>query len=161
MKTFEDAWKEMKAKGYRYGDDALENVKVGWNMFAERYSEKLEEGEKLKTEIEYFLDNCPEAVRVREGGGMEDIAASFAVTMAKLREPKKFTKTIKVDMDAFDKAYVEELNEALGFDINTELAGAGVELSMKYQYPMHTWDYITPKPPIPTPTTNKSETDND
>ena len=32
MKTFEEAWAEMEAKGYRYGADALEHVRFGWEL---------------------------------------------------------------------------------------------------------------------------------
>lgn len=30
--TFKEAWSVMELAGYQYGDDALENVKVGWDM---------------------------------------------------------------------------------------------------------------------------------
>lgn len=30
--TFEEAWKRMEAKGYRYGHDALEGVRFGWEL---------------------------------------------------------------------------------------------------------------------------------
>jgi hypothetical protein len=31
-KTFEMVWKEKMAEGYQYGDDALEQVKFGWEL---------------------------------------------------------------------------------------------------------------------------------
>lgn len=31
-KTFEEAWAEMEAQGYQYGEDALEQVRFGWNL---------------------------------------------------------------------------------------------------------------------------------
>lgn len=31
-KTFEEAWAEMEAQGYRYGEDALQGVRFGWNI---------------------------------------------------------------------------------------------------------------------------------
>jgi hypothetical protein len=30
--TFEQAWKTYEAKGYRYGADALEQVRFGWEI---------------------------------------------------------------------------------------------------------------------------------
>lgn len=30
--TFEEAWDEMKARGYQYDADALEAVRLGWNL---------------------------------------------------------------------------------------------------------------------------------
>lgn len=30
--TFEEAWARMEAEGYIYGDDALEQVRFGWEM---------------------------------------------------------------------------------------------------------------------------------
>jgi len=30
--TFEEAWSKMEAKGYKYGRDALEQVRLGWDM---------------------------------------------------------------------------------------------------------------------------------
>jgi hypothetical protein len=38
-------------------------------------------------EVGAILDNIPGAIRVREGGGMENLAASLAVTVAKLVRP--------------------------------------------------------------------------
>lgn len=32
MKTFEQAWAEKEAEGYRYGADALEQVRFGWEI---------------------------------------------------------------------------------------------------------------------------------
>lgn len=43
--------------------------------------DKLHEMEK---QIESILDSIPNAIRVREGGGYEDLAASLAVTLVKL-----------------------------------------------------------------------------
>lgn len=42
MKTFEEAWAEMKQRGYRYGTDALEHVRFGWELreSAERESSR-------------------------------------------------------------------------------------------------------------------------
>lgn len=31
--VFSEVWKQMEAKGYRYGDDALENVRFGWELY--------------------------------------------------------------------------------------------------------------------------------
>jgi hypothetical protein len=41
------------------------------------------ERDGLKTELEDALDCCPVAIRVREGGGPENLAASVAVSLAK------------------------------------------------------------------------------
>ena len=30
--TFAEAWAKMEARGYRYGEDALENVRMGWDL---------------------------------------------------------------------------------------------------------------------------------
>lgn len=30
--TFEDAWEQMKNRGYGYGEDALQNVRLGWRL---------------------------------------------------------------------------------------------------------------------------------
>jgi uncharacterized membrane protein YjgN (DUF898 family) len=30
--TFEEAWARMERKGYRYGKDALEQVRFGWRL---------------------------------------------------------------------------------------------------------------------------------
>lgn len=30
--TFEEAWAKMEAKGYRYGQDAIEQVRFGWEL---------------------------------------------------------------------------------------------------------------------------------
>jgi hypothetical protein len=35
MKTFEEVWAEMESQGYQYGDDALEQVRLGWNLALE------------------------------------------------------------------------------------------------------------------------------
>lgn len=42
------------------------------------------ERRKLVGELEAALDACPKAIRVREGGGPENLAASVAVTLASL-----------------------------------------------------------------------------
>lgn len=34
MKTFEEAWSEKEAAGYQYGANALEQVRLGWEMRA-------------------------------------------------------------------------------------------------------------------------------
>ena len=31
-RTFEQAWAEKEAEGYQYGEDALEQVKFGWEL---------------------------------------------------------------------------------------------------------------------------------
>lgn len=31
-KTFEEAWARMEALGYQYGEDALEQVRLGWDL---------------------------------------------------------------------------------------------------------------------------------
>lgn len=31
-KTFEEAWEEKEEEGYKYGQDALENVRFGWKI---------------------------------------------------------------------------------------------------------------------------------
>ncbi len=32
MKTFDEVWAEKEREGYRYGDDALEQVRFGWEL---------------------------------------------------------------------------------------------------------------------------------
>ena len=32
MKTFREAWKVKEQEGYQYGEDALEQVEVGWDI---------------------------------------------------------------------------------------------------------------------------------
>jgi hypothetical protein len=32
MKTFKEAWKTKEQEGYQYGEDALEQVQVGWDL---------------------------------------------------------------------------------------------------------------------------------
>ena len=43
----------------------------------------------LSNEIRAWLDGNPDAVRIREGGGPEDLAMSFAVTIAKMNRKDK------------------------------------------------------------------------
>lgn len=45
----------------------------------------LSELQELYDSVEYWLDNEPNTIRVREGGGLENIAQSFAVTIMKIR----------------------------------------------------------------------------
>jgi hypothetical protein len=35
MRTFEQVWAEKEAAGYRYGEDALEQVRFGWRLHEE------------------------------------------------------------------------------------------------------------------------------
>jgi len=42
--------------------------------------------ERLRREVKAVIDSIPGAVRVREGGGSEDLAASLAVSVAKIRD---------------------------------------------------------------------------
>lgn len=37
--SFEEAWAAMEAQGYRYGEDALEQVRFGWELAFERAAE--------------------------------------------------------------------------------------------------------------------------
>lgn len=53
MKTFKEAWKET---GYQYGQDALENVELGWNMcLAAIIDELLKQNQKIVEEHELKL----------------------------------------------------------------------------------------------------------
>lgn len=45
MKTFEEAWAEYEAKGYRYGEDALGQVRFGFKIAHEALSEALADAE--------------------------------------------------------------------------------------------------------------------
>jgi phage terminase large subunit GpA-like protein len=49
----------------------------------------------LKQELEAILDRVPEAVRVREGGGQENLAASLAMTVFKLRDELRNLKGVR------------------------------------------------------------------
>jgi len=41
MTTFEEAWAKKAAKGYQYGDDALEQVHFGWEIAREEMAASL------------------------------------------------------------------------------------------------------------------------
>lgn len=64
-----------------------------WLAFAE--TEFCKEAVELKKNVEYFLDNEPLAVRVREGGGPENLSASLAVTLSILKEKATASRWIK------------------------------------------------------------------
>ncbi len=75
--------------------------------------------EQLNKEIVCVLDLCPGAVRVREGGGPENIAASLAVTVAGLRN----------DIQRLSAALKECANSNLNYREITEAANAALKIS--------------------------------
>ena len=73
--TFEQAWATFEAKGYNYGEDALEQVRLGWDI-AQQFSREprlqeevvrlkrenqLREEEvcRLNSRVDYLLENSP------------------------------------------------------------------------------------------------------
>jgi hypothetical protein len=53
-KTFQQAWSDMEAKGYRYGEDALEQVRFGWNLAYGGDDSLVETMEDLLEQALYF-----------------------------------------------------------------------------------------------------------
>lgn len=53
MKTFEEVWEET---GYQYGEDALENVKLGWEL-AFKEIQKIASNQLVNIEFRKFLAN--------------------------------------------------------------------------------------------------------
>lgn len=65
---------------------------------------ELEELRQLRSEVEAFLATDPNAIRVCEGGGPENLAASLAATISQIRSrtlPKELTPELK-EVLAFD-----------------------------------------------------------
>lgn len=81
------------------------------------------EADQLRKEIIACLDMCPKAVRVHEDGGPENIAASLAVTMAKLvSESERLTK-----QNAFADPWVVESKTGYGTTYKCQVCEANSE----------------------------------
>jgi hypothetical protein len=52
MKTFEQTWQQKEADGFRYGDDALEQVRLGWDLRENNVQELLRELRECKRWLE-------------------------------------------------------------------------------------------------------------
>jgi hypothetical protein len=70
MKTFEEAWAEKVAAGYQYGEDALEQVRFGWEM---RAASELEDmPRRTSAEVDADAESQPDALKRAEDGAKED-----------------------------------------------------------------------------------------
>jgi len=81
MKTFEEAWAEMEARGYQYGADALENVRFGWNL-RDSVGVSSDKHKELGTPPEVAIENVTLNRIMRE---MDDLVP---LNVADLRDPE-------------------------------------------------------------------------
>ena len=71
MKSFEEAWDiECKEEGYQYGEDALENVKLGWELFEKHMHmmTKEEFDQLVHPDIQAMLSQVVIVLVNKEGG---------------------------------------------------------------------------------------------
>ena len=65
-----------------------------------RLDKREAEGEELLAEVKAWLDSMPDAIRVCEGGGPENLAASFAVNVYRLTKAAPHPKSETQEQDA-------------------------------------------------------------
>ena len=65
---------------------ALEHLSRGQDWAYKYLREAADELLLWRENVEYMLEHTPEAIRVREGGGEEDMIMSLVVTIEKLRK---------------------------------------------------------------------------
>ena len=53
MSDFDIAWKEMEKRGFQYGKDALEQVRLGWHMRDDELAAARADVERLTGELKY------------------------------------------------------------------------------------------------------------
>ena len=68
--------------------DLLEPFASTYHKRLAELTDIITERDELKKEVVACLENEPSAVRVCEGGSLENLAASLAVTMAKVRDER-------------------------------------------------------------------------
>lgn len=91
----------MIAHGWQWGDTSMPNgraISAIMAALAEPAGSVGREAQAVEREVSNWLDNLPNAIRVCEGGGPENIAASFAVNVSRL------TAAQAVDLEQFREA---------------------------------------------------------
>jgi hypothetical protein len=140
MKTFEQAWAEKEAEGYQYGEDALEQVRFGWEIAQKALKEARQ-------------DDLNELNRLSEEIGR--IAKQSAANRARAVELEADNMRMKRIMDRFKEHYnalptIPNVQQWRGLAVKTmsEIEGwvkVG-EFGLAEKEPSDTWhpDTLTP-----------------
>jgi hypothetical protein len=83
LRKFDDVWQEMETQGYRYGSDALEQVRFGWDLaIADRDAIVAELEAALRDALDGMLDMRPYVDKYfAEKWGHDDYIARAKATL--------------------------------------------------------------------------------
>jgi hypothetical protein len=91
--TFQEAWATMEAKGYQYGEDALESVRVGWELGTLQLKAVQTDLEKAKQDLAAAMFRLKAAEMLIDIHNRKPVLAALILSKGDNRTPFSFATT--------------------------------------------------------------------